>query len=135
LNFNETVFLKALTERPETVKIMSQVFQPEWLQTAEYQPILQEIYKFTKEYNTPPSVSVLHEVFEAKDKALYDTRFKPVLEEINQATTEISDTLYVIDKAKDVAISRSFMDMVNNPVFTEMNNEHDGGAQIKEIEK
>lgn len=133
--FREDVFLTALTSRPETVRMMMQTFDPTWLKRAEYQPILAAIYKFMREFNTPPSITVLHDIFKQKDSSLYDARVKPTLDELHKLNPDVSDILYAIDQAKNVALSRSFMDMVNSPVFAEMNNEFDGKGQMKEVEK
>jgi archaellum biogenesis ATPase FlaH len=135
MSFREEIFLKALTKRPEDTKVMSRLFRPEWLEQAEYQPILQKIYEFSQQYGTPPTFSVLHTLFEIEDKSLYEGRFKDTLNNIDNAPTELADMLLVIDMARDVAISRSFIDMVNSPVFTEMNEANDGKGQMQEVEK
>jgi len=114
---------------------MSQVFKPEWLENAEFQPVLLEIYKFSKDYGTPPTISVLREIFQKKDKSLYEARFQNTLDKIENAEAELADVLYTIDKARDVAISRSLMDLVNSAAFTEMNEEFDGQGQLRELEK
>lgn len=115
--------------------MMMSTFQPAWLQTAELQPILQEIYRFTKEYGVPPSVSTLHEVFKKKDDAIYKARVKEVLDQLEALEPDISDTLYVIDQARDVAATRSFSDLIASPIFTDMKDQLDGRGQIREIEK
>jgi len=135
LNFREDVFLRALTERPETVKTMSRVFRPEWLKSAEFQPVLAEIYEFSKKHNVPPNGSTLRDIFQKNDKTLYEARFKNTLDKIEEAIAEVPDVLHTLEKARDVAISRSLMDMVNSPAFSEMNDEFDGAGQLQELEK
>lgn len=135
MSFQEDIFLRAVITRPETTKIMSQVFRPEWLKGAEYQPILQEIYTFLSEYHTPPTMRVLHEIFEKKDKSLYNARIKATLTKVEDATADLADVIYTVDQARDVAVSRSLMDLVNSPMFTEMNDEFDGKGQMREIEQ
>lgn len=135
MSFREDVFIWAILNRPETAKIMTQIFRPEWLETAEYQPILQEIYNFIDEYTIPPSIDVLHEIFRDKDNSIYKSRVKKVLNHLNEIEVPLADALYTIDKARDVAISRSLADIFSSPEFQEMNKEFDGKNQVQEIEK
>jgi len=106
-NFNEAEFLWTLTIRPEDARVFSQIFQPDWIKDPAMKAILSEIYKFTKDHGTPPSIKVLDQVFKSEDEVIYAARYKPALDKIRNVTLEISEQIYLIDQAKDVAICRS----------------------------
>ena len=63
MEFNEKLFVYSLTTRPVDAKRFSILFKPEWLSTAEYIPILSEIFEFTKAHSEPPSIETLKKVF------------------------------------------------------------------------
>lgn len=135
-NFSEEVFLWALTTRPEDAKRFSTFFNPEWLQTVQYRPILEEIYRFTKEKGTPPNLKVLHDIFEKRDSTQYTARYKKYLEQIGSVDPipELSEMIYTLDQAKDVAVSWSLKEMMNSHAFQSMNDTFDGVGQIKAIQ-
>ena len=82
MEFNEPLFVYSLTTRPVDAKRFSILFKPEWLSQAEYIPILNEIFKFTKAHNEPPSIETLKTVFEDKDQSAYELRYKTTLENL-----------------------------------------------------
>ncbi len=135
-NFSEEVFLWALTTRPEDAKRFSTFFNPEWLQTVQYRPILEEIYRFTKEKGTPPNLKVLHDIFEKRDVAQYNARYRKSLDKIGEVDPlpELSEMIYNLDQAKDVAVSWSLKEMMNSHAFQAMNDGFDGVGQIKAIQ-
>ena len=84
--FDEAIFIRALTERPESARSMSRTFEIEWLEIAEYRPILQSIFDFIKEKSIPPSISTLREIFKSKDKVRYENRFKEIFDQLDKLT-------------------------------------------------
>ncbi|MHA2066886.1 MAG: DnaB-like helicase C-terminal domain-containing protein [Candidatus Thorarchaeota archaeon] len=131
--FSEEIFLWALMRRPEDAKKFSQIFKPQWLKTAQYRPILAEIYQFTKDKGLPPNTKVLREIFKDKDPAQYEARYSKVLDEIDSIdpAPETPEMIYMLDKAKDVAISWSLKEFLQSQAFQRMNEEFDGVGQIK----
>jgi hypothetical protein len=67
MDFNETVFLRGLIERPSEAARFSRTFKVEWLSEAKFQPILLEIFAFVRKRNMAPSCPTLHKIFEDKD--------------------------------------------------------------------
>lgn len=134
MHFKENVFVKSLTERREDARRFSQVFQPEWLETAQLRPILASVYDFLRKYDTPPSIKVLHELFESIDEAQYKNRYKKTLDDLGEIPTDIAEILFTLDKAKDVAVVRSLSDLVGSADFESMSDDYDGTGQIKGIQ-
>jgi len=135
-HFSEEVFLHALCGRSEDVRRFSSLFKPEWLQTAMYRPLLQEIYSFTKKNGIPPNVKVLREIFKKRDEAQYNVRYSKALDKIEgiDPPPETPEIIYTLEQAKDVAVSWSFKELAESPAFTEMNDQFDGAGQIRAME-
>lgn len=133
--FNEFIFIKALTERPETARNLCRVFQPEWLERAELRKILDTIINFTREKDTPPSVRTIRDILQNEDEARYLNRFKDILDHIEALPEDKSQFIYHTDKAKDVAITRSLKRLVNGEFFRSLQDSLEGRAQIGELKE
>lgn len=110
--FREKIFVKALTERPETARLMMRVFEPTWLAEAPLQPVLAEIYEFTLKSGIPPSVGTLREIFKKKNSTYYENRMKLVLDELDAQQPTASDVLYEVEQARSIAVTRSFGQLI-----------------------
>jgi len=131
-DFSEEVFIWSLTQRSEDCKIFAGLFNPAWLQSPEYRPILLGVYEFTKKYGMPPSFSALRKYIEEKDPAIYRSRYSKAIDNIEGITPkpELSDMVMTIDKAKEVAISWSFKEMISSPGFIDLNKQNRGYDQM-----
>jgi len=132
--FDEDIFVTSLTGRPEDAKKFSQIFRPQWLNRAEYQPILAEVYAFTKKNGEPPSLVTLHKIFKDKDSDAYELRYKDILEELQKVSADRSEQIYVLGQAKDVAISRSFLEMIKDQGFNQKQIDFDGPGMVKDVQ-
>jgi replicative DNA helicase len=134
MHFKEGVFVKSLTERREDARRFGTIFRPDWLETAQLRPILATIYEFLSKYDTPPSLTVLHEIFSSRDESQYKNRYKKILEDLEAIPADIAEILFTLDKAKDVAVVRSLSDLTSSADFASMSEEFDGTGQIKGIQ-
>ncbi len=132
--FDEPSFLWALTVRPEDAKKYSQIFKPEWLETVEYRPMLAEIYAFTRKYGEPPSLDTLHKIFKDKDEEAYNNRYKPAICTLQEADPDRSDQIYTLEQAKNVAVIRSFIQMLRDESFIEKQAAFDGTQLIRDVQ-
>lgn len=133
--FDEQIFIKALTVRPEDAKRFSASFKPEWLGDARIQMILEEMFSFIKELKVPPNLKTLRKVLEDKDHVAYNNRLKVVLDEIEAQDPDISMILYVMDKAKQVSIVRSFRSMIGSPGFLKIEDNLEGSEMLLYVQK
>lgn len=131
--FDETIFVYALTTRPEDTKRYMNVFDPSWLQTVEYQPIVKEIFEFTKKHTIPPSCEVLHKLFRERDDDSYRLRLSSAINKIQQSKPDCSLVLHTLDKANDAAITNSFESLSSNPHIERGLFEKDGPLIIKTV--
>jgi replicative DNA helicase len=131
--FNEYEFIWSLTIRPEDARIFSQIFQPDWLKDPALKAILSEVYKFTKDYGTPPALTVLDKIFFAEDAVMYNSRYKPALDKVRAVNLAVSEQIYLLTQAKNVAISRSLELMMQDMDFQTKLTGHDGKALLKDI--
>jgi hypothetical protein len=133
VKFPEDIFLYALTTREEDARKFSSIFRPEWLHKVEYVALLHEIYGFLKKHDTVPSVEALHQIFEDKDPIAYNSRFKPALNEIKQATPDLSQMVYVLDNARNVAIVRSLKELSDDSSFDNLQKEFKGDEILSSL--
>ena len=131
--FREQILVRALIERPETARLMARVFDPCWLEDAPLQPVLQQIYDFTREKGTPPTISTLREIFRSRDESIYDNRLKQTLDELEGVQFSISDAIYEVDRAREVAITRSFSKMIQSERVREMQMRSDANPLLNEV--
>lgn len=117
MDFDELVFIRALMDRPADARRYSEMFKPEWLRTAEYQPILAEIFEFISKFGMPPQFTSLRERFVDNDKAAYEMRYKDTIDKLEALTPDDDHILMTLDKAKKVAVAWSFTYIMNNPDF------------------
>ena len=131
MNFDEKVFIYSLSSRPQDARKFAQTFKPEWLDTAEYVPILNEIYSFTRDQDgEPPSLVTLHKIFKEKDSAAYDLRYKTALDEIGGSVPDRSSILYCLDQARSVGIVRDFITLTNSQTFKKQQIDYNGDEII-----
>src|SRR3990167_1954102 len=133
--FDEATFLRALTERPADAKRFSQFFQPQWLESAPFRPILQEIYNFTLKYDTPPRIPTLRSIFVEKDKLLYENRMKDALDLVEEADRYPDSVQWCLDKAREAGISNSLKYLMEGAEFEGMLEHHEGGQVIELLDK
>lgn len=133
--FREKIFIKALTERPETARLMMRVFEPGWLDEAPLQPVLHEIYEFIKKTGIPPSVGTLREVFKKQNETFYENRMKLVLDELEAERPEPSDVLYEIEQARSIAVTRSFAELVYGERVRSLVEEGEAVELMEELNK
>lgn len=125
MEFEEEVFLWAMISRPEDTKKFASIFQPKWMHDPRYQKVLSEIYAFNLKHGTPPSISVLRKILEDQDPQNYEARNRAALDEIEQRNPDVSEIIYNLDKARDVAIIRSFQSLLQSP----------GTVQLQQLNK
>jgi len=135
MEFREDVFLYALSSRPVDAKNYMGFFQPEWLNNAEYVPILREIFAFTKQHGTPPSYPALHERFQDLDPAAYQARYKATLEGLGAANPSLSEVVQTLYKAKGVAICRGLDSWVGSQDFLVQKARGDGYELLQQMGK
>jgi KaiC/GvpD/RAD55 family RecA-like ATPase len=135
MNFNEPVFIRAIMERPSDARRYLESFQPTWLKTSKYVPILAKIFEFTEEFSTPPSFTILRDLFITEDKTAYDIRYKDTIDELESIKFEDADVLYALSQAKNTMISWSLSHLINRPDFVRSLEEFEGGEVIHELHK
>lgn len=133
--FDEEIFLLALISRTADAIYFSKVFEPSYLKSTEYAPVLQEIYSFARKTNESPSLKTLHRIFEEKDEGAYKLRYKHVLEKLERTSPDKSEILFVLDQARNIAITRSLKSLFQKENFIETLEEHDGAATVKSIQQ
>ena len=109
------------------------MFEPTWLLNKEYAGVLSEIYKFTQKYGTPPSLDTLDTVYKDQDETQWELKYKPIIEEIRQTQPDLPSQLYVLDKAREVAICRSFENLTSSIDFQELKVDLSGEKILKRI--
>lgn len=134
-SFDEIKFIVSLVNRPEACRIASQNFNPEFLHNEKLIPILHEIFNFVKLHKISPSLATLHDIFKNKNNVLYENVYKGILTKLQEVQIDSTSMTYVLDKAKNVAMSRSLISLFESSQFREMNENFDGEAQLKEIER
>jgi replicative DNA helicase len=135
MSFDEKAFLYAVTTRPEDARVFATTFKPEWLHTAEFTPVLAEVFAFTRKHGEPPTVATLHKIFKDKDKDAYDLRYKDALDSIVETIPDNSTVLYTIEQAKDTGVVRDFQELNNSQMFLQKQAELNGSALLKQMHK
>lgn len=135
MTFREDIFLKSLIERPDTARFMAQVFAVEWLEDVRLRPILRGIYDFLEKEKTPPSLSTLHQILSDQDASLYENRYREVLGELEKVEFTTSDLLYNLERARTVALARSFKDRFESQLVRELMEEDRGDELLQEFEE
>jgi replicative DNA helicase len=134
MQFQEDVFIRALLERPADAKTFAQSFEPEWLKTVEYVPILAKIFEFTDAHDTPPSIDTLREVMREEDSKGYEARHKAVLDHLAMVPYEITMAMHTVTKAKSVAVAWSLDSLVNSTAVQSMIDDADGAELMHQIQ-
>lgn len=131
--FDENALMWALTTRPEDARKFATSFSPSWLNNVPLRPILAEVYAFTRKNGEPPSIPTLHEIFKDKDEQAYNLRFKETLDSIVSSEPDNSMIIYTLDKARDVAIVRSLVELCTSQKFIKDQTEYEGKEILKSI--
>ena len=134
-NFNEALFVRSLMDRPADAKRYAQSFSPQWLKTAEYQPVLAKLFEFTTKHLEPPSVNTLRQMFIDEDSTAYDLRYKDTLDKIEKLEYDTSEVLLNLDKAKNVMVSWSLESLVKNPDFVHSLEHFEGEEVLSTVQK
>ena len=134
MTFDETLFIRALIERPSDAKAFSETFEPAWLHTVEYAPILTKIFEFTKEKDTPPSVATLRELFREEDDKAYEIRHKPLLDRLELLPYDQTLAIHTLTKAKNSAVSLSLENMFHSPLIQQCIEESDGPELMHQVQ-
>jgi KaiC/GvpD/RAD55 family RecA-like ATPase len=135
MGFDEKAFLYALSSRPEDARKFATTFKPEWLHTAEYTPILAEIFAFTREHGEQPSIPTLHKIFKDKDAEAYNLRYKDALDSITENIPDRSMVVYTLDQARDTGVVRDFQEMSSSQGFLQKQAELDGSSLLTTMHK
>lgn len=130
---NEDVFIRALTERDETARLMSRVLKPKWLENAELQPVLSVIYEFVSKHDIAPSLDTVRRLLEERDPLIYKNRLSPVIDRLEKIPADNSLFIHTAEQARDIAITRSCQQLFKSPEMCELQESNDGGAQIELI--
>jgi len=133
--FDEKIFIRSLTLRPEDARHFAVKFRAEWLHSAAYQPIFAEIQAFIKEFKKSPSLQALHLRFESKDKTIYQVRIKPVLDELATVYVDATTQMEVLKQAGDVAVVRSFQELSADQSFQSLQADFDGKQVLQTLQK
>ena len=133
--FSEATFMWCLLNRPDDAKIFSTLFNPAWLQSPEYRPILEEIYTFTRKYGLPPNVPTLRKVFQDRDIGIYTSRYGKVLDTIEHIAPkpELPEMVLILEQAREVAMVWSFNELTNSIAFKEVVSDNRGRDQMQLI--
>lgn len=132
MKFDERIFLYALTRRNADAERFGVLFKPEWLDTVQYRPLLNIIYRFTKEKGIPPSFGTIRTILQREDEIAYKNRYEQAIDSVEKmGDPDESQQIDTLEMAKNVAISRSLRNLFSTSQFREMNEEFDGQGQIK----
>lgn len=130
--FPERVFIWSLIHREEDARKFCTNFQPQWLEQAEYAAIFQEIKSFLTKFNTVPSIKTLRIVFKERDEISYENRIKEYLDEVESYELDLSEVLWTLDKANEIAIIRSFKE-VRDSILVQEEDQLEGKGILKAI--
>jgi len=132
-NFDERVFLYALSSRPEDAKRFATTFKPDWLHTTEFIPILAELYAFTRKHGEQPSIDTLHRVFKDKDEEAYNLRYKAALDSITETIPDRSTIMYTLEQARDTGVVRDFQELTNDQTFLMKQADLNGSSLLRSL--
>ena len=124
--FDEHVFVAALAIRPEDARRYLSTFNPRWLRDANLIPILQEVFDFTKKFGVPPDLKTLNTIFKDRDPISFNLTFEPAIEKLRTVDFSTPEVLHTLDKARNVAIIRSFQELASNQGFLKIQSELNG---------
>ncbi len=134
MNFDEALFIRALTERPADAKSFAQSFEPSWLKTVEYVPILDSLFQFTKQHDTPPSLNTIREILKEQDATAYETRHKQVLDYLTDIPLDVSSAIHTISKAKNIAVAWSLDSLFHSPAMQQFIDDADGTELMHQMQ-
>jgi replicative DNA helicase len=131
--FDEKVFLWSLTARPEDARIFLSLFKPEWLEDPVHQVFLRAMFTFLKQHKIPPDLKTLESLLQQEDVNIYNLRLKPALEELRKLSPAVPEQVYVLDQAREVAVVRSFEQMVQQNTFQSNLKNYDGKIILRNV--
>jgi replicative DNA helicase len=135
-SFNEIVFVWALMKRSSDVKKFANIFKSDWLRTAPLRPIYEHIIAFTKKEGIAPEMKTIKALLtEEFGEQVFESRYKPVLKEVEKGEEDNSYVVYTLSQAKEAAISRSLQEMISSQRFLQMFTENSGSEILENIEK
>lgn len=135
MEFDEHVFIWAITSRPEDAKRALSIFKPEWLSTPELVPVLRAIYDFIKEHKIVPNLKVLKAALLKQDPELFSSRLKEHFDILETLSPEISEIVFHLDSMRSVAIVRSFQEITADQAIMEAEAKYDGKLVLQKIHK
>lgn len=134
--FNEHAFVWALTARVEDARQFAMYFRPEYLRTKPLGKVLEVLFDFVKENSIPPSTRTIRELLEAEvGPEVFQARYSQDIARVEAEDPDISYQVHTLDMAKQVAMTRSFEDMVSSQQFIKYMTDSEGTELIKSVEK
>jgi replicative DNA helicase len=116
--FNEQAFIAGLTNRDQDARDMKKLYDPTWLKDAELKPVLSALFEYMDTQASTPTLKVLHEYMEDKDKAKYDARWRTTLTQLEHYDEK--QQAYAITRARDAAAAYSMHYMIHEQRFQKM---------------
>jgi replicative DNA helicase len=117
-SFNEQAFIAGLTNRDQDARDMKKLYDPTWLKDAELKPVLSALFEYMDTQASTPTLKVLHEYMEDKDKAKYDARWRTTLTQLEHCDEK--QQLYAIKRAREAAASYSLHYLIHEQRFQKM---------------
>lgn len=133
--FDERIFLRSLTLRPEDAKIFANKFKADWLYSAVYKPVFTEIQSYIKEFKKSPSLQALHLRFQSKNPQLYQANVKEVLDELATVEVDVTAQLEVLKQASDVAVVRSLQELTADQAFNTLQADFEGRQILQTLQR
>ena len=134
MTFDESIFIRSLIERPADALSFAQSFDPTWLRTVEYQPLLTKLFEFTNEHAGPPSLVTLREFMKDSDPKGFEARDKLILDYLDTVPYDPSQAAYNVAKAKNVAVAWSLESMFHSAAVQHLIDEADGAELMRQIQ-
>lgn len=134
MEFDEEIFLWALTHRPAEVHKCKKTFKIDWLNSIVNRAILDRIYTFYEKKGIPPSIDTLKEILKDEFPDTYESRYAKTLNELSNLNPDTSRIIYTLDKVRDVAIVRSLNDLVNSREIVNAAKDVKGSTVLMKIE-
>ena len=130
---DEDYLLLGLTERDADAKQLKRLFSSSWLRNKAYQPLMDYIHAFIDEYRITPSLPALREYIEDKEPEKYKVRFKSDLDQLDLLPRDQSKISFALDKARELAKTLSFSELMYSQRFQGFLNDGDGNELREEL--
>jgi replicative DNA helicase len=132
--FNEFALIAALCCREEDARSIQKVFNPDWLEKAELQPILRAIFDYMDTQSMTPSIDSLAQFMKDKDQAKYEARWKATLEQL-RSFKDMKLMAFNVARAKEAAAARAFQYLIKEDRIQKMIEAGDAKALKGEMSK